>query len=85
MFTNEIVKGTEVRLRNGFRATIVDNQKRQSTRMAMVYGAESGFFDEMGSVYSSDIVKANIGGQWVNVELTENDKANIKARMALGF
>ena len=85
MFTNELVKGIEVRLRNGFRAVVKDNQKRQMTRICMVYGSELGMFDEMGSVYASDIVQAKIDGQWVRVTPTEKQIAAQAQRHAFGF
>ena len=50
--TNELKKGTWVVLRNGWKAEIYDNM-RGNTRMARVYGD----FDEIGSVYSHDIMK----------------------------
>lgn len=85
MLTNEVVKGTEVRLRNGFRAEVRDNNKRGSTRLCMVYGSELGYNDDIGSVYSTDIVKAKVGGVWVAVEPTPTQKKNATARAAFGF
>lgn len=70
MKTNELKKGTEVQLRNGWRAIVWDNA-RGNTRMCKVFG----FVTEIGSVYSHDIVEAlilNGDGQsrWVTVQHT---------------
>tara|TARA_Y100000004_G_C8781048_1_gene354975 strand:+ start:208 stop:516 length:309 start_codon:yes stop_codon:yes gene_type:complete len=51
MKTNDLKKGMKVLLRNGWEARIEDNRKG-NTRLATVYG----FYTEMGSVYSHDIV-----------------------------
>jgi hypothetical protein len=72
MKTNDLKKGVRVRLRNGWEATIEDNG-RGNTRMATVYG----FYTEMGSVYSHDIVAAKVDDKWVCVEHTP---AQIKLR-----
>ena len=85
MLTKEIVKGTEVRLRNGFRAIVADNMKNGSTRLCDVKGAEFGFFDELGSVYTTDIVKVKVGDSWVDVELSDKQKKLMAARAAWGF
>lgn len=68
MKTNDLKKGTRVKLRNGWLADIADNRKGD-TRMATVYGFET----EMGSVYSHDIVAAQSpidGKSWVAIEHT---------------
>jgi hypothetical protein len=49
--TNELKKGTFIRLANGWDAEIFDNMKG-NTRLAKVYGD----YTEIGSVYSHDIV-----------------------------
>lgn len=64
--TNDLKKGTNVILRNGWKARIEDN-KKGNTRLATVYGT----FTEMGSIYSTDIVQAEINGVWVKIELTD--------------
>ena len=63
--TNELKKGTEVYLANGWKAVLADNAKGD-TRLATVYG----FCTEMGSVYSHDIVMAFVNGKFENVEHT---------------
>lgn len=85
MLTKDIVKGTEVYLRNGLRAQTVDNVRNQATRLMMVFGSEQGMFDEMGSVYTTDIVKVNVDGVWENVELTAKQNEQMTSRSAFGF
>lgn len=65
MRTNELKKGTRVRLRNGWFATIEDNL-RGNIRMATV----EGYFTEMGSIYSHDILTGCIDGEWVSIDHT---------------
>lgn len=85
MFTNEIEKGTTVYLRNGLRAEVRDGNKRGSTRFAMVYGSEAGLFDELGSVYATDIIRALINGMWVTVHPTERQQKAMAMRQSFGF
>ena len=51
MKTNDLKKGMQVFLRNGWEAKMEDSRKG-NTRLATVYG----IYTEMGSVYSHDIV-----------------------------
>ena len=51
MKTNDIKKGTRIRLRNGWYGTMADNM-RGNTRMVDV----EGFAREIGSVYAHDIL-----------------------------
>ena len=51
VFTNDLKKGTRIRLRNGWEAVLCDNLKG-NTRMATVEGNVT----ETGSVYAHDIV-----------------------------
>jgi hypothetical protein len=53
MKTADIKKGMRVRMRNGWYGTMMDNQ-RGTTRMVEV----EGYYTEIGSVYSHDIVMA---------------------------
>ena len=86
MLTKEIRKGTIVHLRNGFRARVEDNMVNGSTRLCTVFGAESGFFDEMGSVYTTDIVTVELSdGSAVLVTFTEKQKLQMKNRSSIGF
>lgn len=65
MKTNDLKRGSYVRLANGWEAEIADNMKG-NTRMATVYGD----FTETGSVYSHDIVSVRIADQWHPIEHT---------------
>ena len=78
--TNDIKKGTRIRLANGWFATMADNM-RGNTRMAEV----EGFFTEIGSVYSHDIVSALIEGEWVTVEHTPAQNKLRQRVSAFGF
>ena len=49
--TNELKKGTWVKLRNGWKAELWDNM-RGNTRVANVYG----YYEEAGSIYAHDII-----------------------------
>jgi len=66
MKTNELKKGTEVKLRNGWKAELMDNMKG-NTRIAKVYGT----FTECGSIYSHDIISAIVDGKLITVEHTD--------------
>lgn len=63
--TNEIKKGTLVRLSNGWQAEMFCN-KKGTTRMVK----EVGDYVEIGSIYSHDILQAKIGDHWEEVEHT---------------
>lgn len=72
MKTNELKKGTRVRLRGtGWEADLIDNM-RGNIRMAKVYGA----FTEAGSIYSHNIVAyKDKDGNWKHdLEYTESQK-----------
>lgn len=51
-YTRDLKKGDMIRLRNGWKARIEDNNRRGLTRICTVWGIET----EMGSVYAHDIV-----------------------------
>jgi len=76
MKTNELRKGTRVKLACGWRATIEDN-KKGNIRLATV----EGIVTEMGSVYSHNIMYYLEGsgntGKWRRVEHTP---AQVKLR-----
>lgn len=67
--TNDLKKGTRVQLsqysHNGWYGTMEDNM-RGDTRLVEV----EGWFTEIGSVYSHDIIRAMINDEWVLVEHT---------------
>lgn len=81
MKTNELKKGTRIKLRNGWEAVIKDNAKG-NTRMCEVFG----HFTEIGSVYSHDIMSYQAAdGTWHSVEHTDaQNKLRDKVK-ALGF
>jgi nitrogen fixation protein len=81
MLTNELRKGDNVELQNGWKARIEDNQKG-NIRLCTVYG----LFTEMGSVYSHDIVVHHTAaGYRVGINHTPT-QLKLKARVeALGF
>lgn len=63
--TNDLKDGTRILLDNGWYGTLRDN-RRGNIRYAEV----EGYVTEVGSVYSHDIVRAEVGGVWVLVEHT---------------
>lgn len=77
----DIRKGTLVCLSNGWEAEVLDNQVRQSTRMCKVYGTHT----EMGSVYSTDIHSAFLGGQWHVVSHSTKQLVAAQNRKQWGF
>jgi hypothetical protein len=64
--TDQLKKGTRVRMRNGWEAIVV-KKCDGNTLMAEVFGD----FTETGSIYAHDIVVAVVDGKWVDVEMTE--------------
>ena len=88
MRTNEIKKGTNIRTKqlgvtvNGI---MMDNMKG-NTRLIETFGSEVGLFDEIGSVYATDIVMAeNSEGIWEDVEYTDKQIKSIQTREQFGF
>ena len=74
MKTNEIKKGMKIKstqLGTPVTGIMMDNM-RGDTRMVDVKGSEIGMFDEMGSVYSHDIIQVEVDGEWQDIEHTEN-------------
>ena len=78
--TNDIKKGTRIKLANGWFATMEDN-KKGNIRMATV----EGFSSDTGSVYSHNIVSALVDGEWVAVEHTPAQNRLRQQVSALGF
>ena len=74
--TNDLKAGTRILLDNGWYGTLKDN-KRGNIRYAEV----EGHVTEVGSVYSHDIVRAEVGGVWV---LVEHTAGQIKCRQLNG-
>lgn len=65
IYTNDLKKGTRIKLANGWYGTLMDNRKG-NVRMAEV----EGLYTEMGSVYGHDIVQALVGKEWMAVAHT---------------
>ena len=83
MKTNEIKKGMEIKsvqLGVPVSGIMMDNRKG-NTRLIETKGSEVGMFDEMGSVYSHDIVSAEVDGEWVEIEHTPK-QLELKQRVA---
>lgn len=59
---DELRKGTWIQLSNGSFAILMDNEKGKK-RFAEVQGK----YVEIGSIFSSDIAKAKINGEWVEI------------------
>tara|TARA_Y100000310_G_C20606628_1_gene775827 strand:- start:501 stop:761 length:261 start_codon:yes stop_codon:yes gene_type:complete len=77
MKTNDIKKGMKIKsvqLGQECSGIMADNM-RGNRRMVDVKGSELGLFDEIGSVYSHDIVWAKGPDGWVRVEHTPAQKA----------
>ena len=72
MKTNEIKKGMKVKsvqLGDPVTGIMMDNMKGDR-RLIDTKGSEVGLYDEMGSVYSHDIVFVEVDGAWIQVEHT---------------
>lgn len=77
---NELKKGTEVILKNSWKARLEDSKKGQ-TRMATVFG----FATEMGSIYATDIRYAIIDGKAILVEYPDKYIKNKMVCQGFGF
>ena len=88
MKTNDIKKGTEIRTKQlgvPVSGVMMDNLKG-NTRMIKTNGSEVGLFDEIGSVYATDIILAkNSDGKWEDVEHTEKQTKAQSFRSLAGF
>jgi len=82
MKTNDLKKGTRILLRNDWQADLMDNMKG-NTRFANVFGD----FNEMGSVYSHDIVgRQDADGNWhQDIEYTPAQLKLRKTISAMGW
>ena len=80
--TNDIKKGIKIKsVQLGVPVTgIMLDNKKGNTRLVDVKGSEVGLFDEMGSIYSHDIILAEIDGVWKSVEHTEK-QLNLKRQL----
>ena len=88
MKTNDIKKGTEIRTKQlgvSVSGVMMDSLKG-NTRLIKTFGSEVGMFDEIGSVYATDIIMAvNSDGVWEDVEYTDKQIKSIKMREQFGF
>jgi hypothetical protein len=78
--SNQIKKGTKLRLKNGWNATMMDN-RRGSIRTMEVQGLHT----EIGDNYVWEIKSAFIDGQWKTVQLTKNQQEQRDRIKGLGF
>ena len=88
MKTNDIKKGTEIRTKQlGVSVSgIMMDSLKGNTRMIKTFGSEVGMFDEIGSVYATDIIMAvNSDGVWEDVEHTDKQTKNADFRRLAGF
>ena len=88
MKTNDIRKGTEIKTKQlgvAVSGVMMDNLKG-NTRMIKTHGSEVGLFDEIGSVYATDIILVkNSNGMWEDVEHTDKQTQAESFRSAAGF
>ena len=88
MKTNDIKKGTEIKTKQlgvAVSGVMMDSLKG-NTRLIKTNGSEVGLFDEVGSVYATDIILAkNDKGEWEEVEHTDKQTKNADFRSAAGF
>ena len=88
MKTNDIKKGTNIRTKQlgvSVNGIMMDNLKG-NTRLMKTFGSEIGLFDEIGSVYSTDIIMAeNSDGIWEDVEHTDKQVNDADFRRLAGF
>ena len=88
MKTNDIKKGTEIRTKQlgvSVNGIMMDNA-RGNTRLIKTFGSEIGMFDEVGSVYATDIIMAvNSEGVWEDVEHTDKQAKSADFRRLAGF
>ena len=57
-----------------------------NTRLIKTFGSEIGLFDEIGSVYSTDIIMAeNSEGVWEDIEHTDKQSKDADFRRLAGF
>lgn len=81
MKTNDLKKNDVIKLRNGWRAQLMDN-KKGSIRFARVFGD----YNELGPIYSHDIVEYQLDHQWFSdIELTKSQEKCLKTNQTLGF
>ena len=77
----DVRKGTRVALASGWEAEVLDNLTNRQTRLCKVFGD----YEEMGSVYTSDIHWALVNGQWESVTHSAKTLELATARKSWGF
>ena len=87
MTTNEIKKGMKIKsVQLGVPVTgIMLDNKKGNTRLVDVKGSEVGMFDEMGSIYSHDIIVVEVDGNWVDVTHTEKQLKLKQSLSSIGW
>ena len=88
MVTNDIKKGTKIRTKQlGVTVSgVMMDSLKGNTRLIKTFGSEVRLFDEVGSVYSTDIIMAeNSDGIWEDVEYTDKQIKSIQTREQFGF
>ena len=88
MKTNDIKKGTNIRTKQlgvSVSGVMMDSLKG-NTRLIKTFGSEIGLFDEIGSVYSTDIIMAeNSDGVWEDIEHTDKQSKDADFRRLARF
>jgi hypothetical protein len=85
MLVNDVKKGMQVQLRNGWMAELLDS-KKGNIRMAKVYGD----YTEVGSIYAKDILLVRVTRQdgttdWEPVTLSPDQVKAAQNIAAWGF
>ena len=88
MKTNDIKKGTNIKTKQlgvSVSGVMMDSLKG-NTRLIKTFGSEIGLFDEIGSVYSTDIIMAeNSDGVWEDIDHTDKQSKDADFRRLAGF
>ena len=88
MKTNDIKKEKEIKTKQlgvSVSGVMMDSLKG-NTRLIKTFGSEIGMFDEVGSVYATDIIMAvNSEGVWEDVEHTDKQAKSADFRRLAGF
>ena len=83
---NNIRKDDEILMTYGRRGKMMDNQKGIIRTVEVYEDLDNGFFNEIGSVYVSEIVGVKKGDKWYRVRPSEaHDKKLSKLEGMLNF
>ena len=88
MKTNEIKKGMKVKTSQlgALVSGIMMDSLKGNIRMIKTHGTEVGMFDEIGSIYATDIQYVeDVNGVWRKVEHTEKQMKSQIERQEWGF